>query len=319
MSNFSFRSWAPAIENPHYTTRSTYWSVFNHETNTSTSFQFKHDALTYKKTLPHATVHFHWFDDAFARINVSVEPLATYNELCRRRAQELRDTYGYLRLWFSGGTDSQAALNSFVDNDIHLDEIILARFPDGINTNDPDKTTDRENAIAALPALERIKHKLTRTKISLLQATTSDINEWFNGATEPEKISGFDSVDGNHCFTVDLGWALATKLRDPGQLDFCDIFGGSKVKLWKNKNKWYFYFVDAALHDSVFSSRTEDFFISRTVPELYLKTAYMLQKFHINLNSTDEFVNKLPSILSESKIYNAAMDRVPVHDIASYK
>ena len=204
MSNFSFRSWAPAIENPHYTTRSTYWSVFNHETNTSTSFQFKHDALTYKKTLPHATVHFHWFDDAFARINVSVEPLATYNELCRRRAQELRDTYGYLRLWFSGGTDSQAALNSFVDNDIHLDEIILARFPDGINTNDPDKTTDRENAIAALPALERIKHKLTRTKISLLQATTSDINEWFNGATEPEKISGFDSVDGNHCFTVDL-------------------------------------------------------------------------------------------------------------------
>ena len=45
----------------------------------------------------------------------------------------------------------------------------------------------------------------------------------------------------------------------------------------------------------------------------------MLQKFHVNSNSTDEFVNKLPTILAKSKIYNAAMGRVSVHDIASYK
>jgi hypothetical protein len=85
MSNFSFRSWAPGIENPHYPTRSVYWTVLNHETTDSTVFQFKHDALTYKKTLPHATVYFHWFDDAFAKLNVAVEPLQTHNELCRLR------------------------------------------------------------------------------------------------------------------------------------------------------------------------------------------------------------------------------------------
>jgi len=319
MSNYSFRSWAPGIENPHYATRSIYWSVFNHETNTSTDFQFKHDALTYKKTLPHATVYFHWFDDAFARINVSVEPPETYGELCRRRAQELRDTYSHLRFWFSGGADSQSALNSFIDNNIHLDEIVLARYPDGINTTNPNHTTDRENAIAALPALERIKHKLTRTKITLIQANTNDLDEWFNGATDPEKISGFDSVDGNHNFTLDLGWALGTKLRDPVKLDFCDIFGGSKVKLWKNSNKWYFYFVDATLHDSFFSSRTEDFFISRTFPELYLKTVYILQKFHINSNSTDEFINTLHKRTLLSKIYNVALGRELVPDVVSFK
>ena len=319
MSNFSFRSWAPNIANPHYPTRSVYWTVFNHQTNVSTEFLFKHDASTYKKTLPHATLHFHWFEDAFARLNVSVEPLPNHAELCRQRAQELRNTYGYLRLWFSGGADSQTALDSFVNNNIHLDEIIVTTFPDNINNTTPTSTSDREIAIAAIPALQQIKQKLALTKITILLPTASDVGEWFNGATDPDKISGFDTVDGNLAFHMELGWALGTKLRDPGSLDFCDILGGSKVKLWKNKNKWYFYFIDSAIHDAMFSSRTEDFFISRNIPELYLKTVYMLRQFHTNSNSTDLFVKDLPNTTALGKIYNAAMGRSSVHDIAAYK
>jgi len=319
MSNFSFRSWAPGIENPHYPTRSVYWTVFNHETTASTVFQFKHDALTYKKTLPHATVYFHWFDDAFARLNVAVEPLQTHNELCRLRAQELRDTYGYLRLWFSGGADSQTALDSFVNNNIQLDEIIVSRYPDNVNNTDPTATSDRETAIAAMPALQQIKHKLTRTKITILLPTAKDVGEWFSGQTDPDRISGFDSLDGNLSFAMAEGWALGVTLRTPSTKDFCDILGGSKVRLWKNQNRWYFYFPDTALHDAVFSSRTEDFFISRTHPDLYLKTVYMLKRYHENSNSTELLVNTMPKITPMSKIYNTAMGRSSVHDIASYK
>ncbi|WP_353482066.1 hypothetical protein [Haliscomenobacter sp.] len=285
----------------------------------STEFLFKHDALIFKKTLPHATLYFHWFEDAFARLNASVEPPQTHAELCRQRAQELRNTYSYLRLWFSGGADSQTALDSFVNNNIHLDEIILTTFPDNINSATPASTSDREIAIAAIPALQQIKQKLALTKITILLPTASDVGEWFNGATDPDKISGFDTVDGNLAFSMDLGWALGTKLKDPGPVDFCDIIGGSKVKLWKNKNKWYFYFIDTSIHDAMFSSRTEDFFVSRNIPELYLKTVYMLRQFHINLNSTDLFVKDLPNTTALGKIYNAAMGRSSVHDIAAYK
>lgn len=318
MSNFSFRPWT-YIDNPHYVARSIYWTVRNHESNVSTAFPLKHDALTYKKTLPHATVYFHWFDDALARLDVSVEPLQTHDELCRQRAQELRDTYGYLRLWFSGGADSQTALDSFVNNNIHLDEIVLTQYPDNVNNVNPAETSDRENAIAALPALQKIKHKLTRTKVTLLQPGVNDINEWFNGATEPDKISGFDSLDGNVSFNMELGWALGTKLKNQDPTDFCDILGGSKVRLWKNKNNWYFYFIDSAVHDAMFSSRTEDFFVSRTIPELYLKTVYMLRQFHINSNSSDQDVNTLHNTTRLGKIYNAAMGRTSVHDVAAFK
>ena len=319
MNNFSFRSWAPYIDNPHYPTRSVYWTVINHETNASTVFQFKHDALVFKKTLPHSTVYFNWFEDAFARLNVAVQPIHTHDELCRQRAQELRDTYGYLRFWFSGGTDSQTALDSFVNNNIHLDEIILSRYPDNINNVDPTSTSDRETAVAAMPALQRIKDKLTRTKITILLPTANDVGQWFNGETDPDRISGFDSVDGNVTFSIDLGWSLGVTLKKPTSLDFCDIIGGSKVKLWKNQDRWYFYFPDTALHDAAFSSRTEDFFISRSHPELYLKTVYMLKQYHENSNSTESFVNTMPNITAMAKIYNTAMGRSPVHDIASYK
>jgi hypothetical protein len=295
------------------------WTVFDHETNTSTAFPFKHDALVYRKTLPHATLYFNWFEDAFARLNCSVEPTQTHDELCRRRAQELRDTYGYLRLWFSGGADSQTALDSFVNNNIHLDEIILSRYPDNVNNSDPASTSDRENAIAAMPALHRIKHKLLRTKITILMPTANDVGEWFGGETDPDRIPGFDSLDGNLAFAMGEGWALGVTLRDPGPQDFCDILGGSKVRLWKNQNQWYFYFPDSALHDAAFSSRTEDFFISRTYPELYLKTVYMLKQYHERANSNELLVNTLPKITAMAKIYNAAMGRSLVHDIASYK
>lgn len=47
-------------------------------------------------------------------------------EVYRMRAQQLRDKYDYLILWFSGGADSTTILESFVLNNIHLDEVMIA-------------------------------------------------------------------------------------------------------------------------------------------------------------------------------------------------
>jgi diphthamide synthase (EF-2-diphthine--ammonia ligase) len=42
-------------------------------------------------------------------------------------------------LSFSGGADSLTALHSFVDNNIHLDEIVVVDYFDGSNYDDPMK------------------------------------------------------------------------------------------------------------------------------------------------------------------------------------
>ena len=46
------------------------------------------------------------------------------DELYRQRAHQLRDKYDYVVLWFSGGADSNNVLNSFIDNDIKIDEVV---------------------------------------------------------------------------------------------------------------------------------------------------------------------------------------------------
>lgn len=61
----------------------------------------------------------------FSRYNWSAEPDTSLNELYRQRAQQLRDNYDYLVLFYSGGIDSNTVLNSFVKNNIPIDEIYL--------------------------------------------------------------------------------------------------------------------------------------------------------------------------------------------------
>jgi len=318
MTNFSLRQWDKNI-NSHYPSRPTYWSVLNHETNSSVIFHYKNDALIYQGLLPHATVYFHWYDQEMSRLNVSFEPIESHDELCRQRAQELRDTYKYLRLWFSGGSDSQTALNSFVNNNIFLDEIVIAEYPDGDNNVDKTASSNREIVLAAIPALKKISHLIPNTKITTIRGTNKDVDEWFTGSDDPATIPGFDSVDGNVYFALDQTWAFCKINQRTDHDDFCDISGGSKVKLFKNKDLWYFYWVDASLHDMHNSPHYEDFFISRNTPNLYLKTVYLLKRFFERQGYTDQQINDFYSNIPMQRLYNLGMGRATVPDISTFK
>jgi hypothetical protein len=43
------------------------------------------------------------------------EPSTSLDELYRQRAQEIRDKYDYVVLWYSGGPDSWNILNTFIN------------------------------------------------------------------------------------------------------------------------------------------------------------------------------------------------------------
>lgn len=64
----------------------------------------------------------HFNDEIFSSYDWTVNPNESLPELYRQRAQQLRDKYDYLVLWYSGGADSDNILNTFVDNNIRLDE-----------------------------------------------------------------------------------------------------------------------------------------------------------------------------------------------------
>lgn len=70
-------------------------------------------------------VEWDYHHDIFGRHDWSVEPTRSLAELYRDRAQQIRDAYDRVVLFFSGGVDSWTILKTFVANDIKLDEIYI--------------------------------------------------------------------------------------------------------------------------------------------------------------------------------------------------
>lgn len=70
-------------------------------------------------------VEWDYHDLIFGAHDWSLEPQASLTDLYRARAQQLRDSYDHLVLFYSGGVDSWNILKTFVDNNIRLDEIYM--------------------------------------------------------------------------------------------------------------------------------------------------------------------------------------------------
>lgn len=51
------------------------------------------------------------------------EPTESLDSIYRRRAQQIRDNYDYIVVWYSGGPDSWCVLDTFIKNNIKVDEI----------------------------------------------------------------------------------------------------------------------------------------------------------------------------------------------------
>jgi hypothetical protein len=67
----------------------------------------------------------HWnFNDEVYANQPWTDPKETLEELYQQRAQQLRDQYDYLILFYSGGADSDNILQTFIRNDIKLDEVV---------------------------------------------------------------------------------------------------------------------------------------------------------------------------------------------------
>ena len=70
-------------------------------------------------------VDWDYHNSIFEKCKWDVEPTLSLDELYKARAQQLRDSYDHLVLFFSGGVDSWNILYAFINNNIRLDEIYM--------------------------------------------------------------------------------------------------------------------------------------------------------------------------------------------------
>jgi hypothetical protein len=249
-----------------------------------------------------------WFfnEDVFFKYPWHVEPLENINELYRRRAQQIRDEYDYVRLELSGGADSSTVAFAFLLNGIHLDEVVY-RYPKGGDsgcTDDP-KNTRAENYLseskfAAKPILRWIANNYPATKITV-HDYLSDILE--QQTDESWIFKGHHYLQPSHTFKHNVTTSIEHKrLIDKGK-HVAMVMGVDKPKLCIKDNKWFLYFVDSLAQrnnvtaDDVESGvTTELFYWAPEGCDIMAKQAHLIKRwFEMPQNSAFKYLARWPN------------------------
>lgn len=153
-----------------------------------------------------------WFyDQQWKNANWSIEPEISLSFLYKQRAQQIRDEYDYIAVMYSGGADSTNVVYSFLNNNIHIDEVIAGAPISGIknlklhtNTTHPSNMIS-ETEYAQLPGLKEIHQKDSRIKITIhdyfedmvnlkSQEWLYGLSHWLNPSVVRHRLEKFDHL-----------------------------------------------------------------------------------------------------------------------------
>ena len=185
-----------------YELNSGYWKVADR------CFFNKLDCLLFATKIKNDRVTYHFFDEIYTNINWKEDPVQSLSSMYADRARKIREKYKYVSILFSGGADSTNVLKSFIDNNIHIDEIIS--FSPIQASNKLLGTFDRTNRSAnnqvfeyyetVVPMFEFLKKYHPNIKLTVIDYTneiislidTSNIHKLFlSGCTLHTNITGF--------------------------------------------------------------------------------------------------------------------------------
>ena len=227
-------------------------------------------------------ITFHAFEDvSFNNYPWSIEPVTPLKQLQKERALQLRDTYDYIKLWFSGGADSTTMLNTFLDNNIHVDEIGVYRSStDGDFDNN---LGEYEINTHTLPYLKSIQHLIPKTKIKIIK----------------HGKEYFDSVLGDKWFYTKSSLSLRhTYFPKINGKNFCNLLGCLDPIVITNNGNWYSEIWDTSSIAELTNIRNvEMFYTTSSMPELHAKQCHMVKNYLINSNKLDNDTNFIKRVI----------------------
>ena len=211
-------------------------------------FRLKSDALIYASTTKSA-VTWYFGEDVFSAINWSTPIQSSLRELYKLRAQQLRDKYDFVSLFYSGGVDSTNVLHSFIDNDIFLDEIVIYR-PKVIENrlNSEDKTPYNlfsETKYAAIPHLKKCTLD-SRTTVRIIHIDEA-IFKFFDDPILPMQFTNFSDYSSHGIGKVAMAMTdpVWNKLYAAGKR-VGHIQGADKPIIQIDGDSYFFQFWDSA-------------------------------------------------------------------------
>jgi hypothetical protein len=255
-------------------------------------------------------IKFIYNEDVMDHQDWTTEPVDDIYDLYAERARQLRGKYDYLVLLYSGGIDSHTVLESFLNNDIHLDEICT--FTNTKIENRSGKF-NQEVFNAAIPFVETLDLNKLKTKFRLFDISDLVINQYYD-EFHFENHHLYNQGPGNSWSSAVRSHVLKSKIKDHLTLTeqgktVCYIWGFDKPVLFFEDNKYSIRFVDNCIDLNMrqFINRKtlvakfanfydEPFYTCREMPKISIKQGHLLFKLIKTININDERLRSLDQL-----------------------
>ena len=286
--------------------------IFGFYTVDDLKFYSKFDAIEVA-TRFEKNVGWNFNDNIFTKIDWTIEPTESLSELYRQRAQQLRDSYDYLILWYSAGSDSDNILNTFVNNNIQLDEVAsLVNYEATGNKND---WLNGEIYNLAIPKINTIRE----TTQPWIKHTIIDICQHIMNFFNSQKNSA-DWIYNNNLYLGPNSIAKSTVVSSqPKWLDLINsgkrvafIWGLEKPKIVNINGSYDLIFKDL-IENAVTASRQIDpmpgqfdelFYWSPESGKLLAKQAHTIKRFLKTVNCTSPYLSQLTDPRASCTVIN---------------
>lgn len=227
-------------------------------------FARKLDALAHaSKTNTYLRFYFH--DHIWESFDRSILGKNSLQFLYKLRAEQLRDQYDYLILYYSGGADSHNILHTFLTNNIRLDEIRVkwpkqlkdgyGYVPNIIDTTANNHVSEWNYAIK--PVLEKLHLSNPEIKINFIEYTENIDRQKIEVARIEKEVYRMNMLKAAlSSFVQRLNKNIYTQF--PFKKNEAHIFGTDKPILNVNGNSIEMVFVDHLIENTVFPADIEN-------------------------------------------------------------
>lgn len=195
-----------------------------------------------KRTGIHLEWHFN--KEQYSVYDWTKEPTESLDELYRQRAQQIRDNYDYIVVWYSGGADSWCVLNSFIKNDIKVDEI--AHFCSYEADNNKHSVLNEEIFYTAIPKTQEILEKYPDTKQRVVDISQMISDLYLRPDVKYDFIYNIKGIASANSLARSYIREYVTdykKLIDSGKR-VCFIWGSEKPRVKQVNGKYQVWFID---------------------------------------------------------------------------
>lgn len=259
--------------------------------------------------------HLHWdFNEAvFSSYDWTVEPTDDILDLYKKRAQQLRAKYDYIVLWWSGGADSTTVLQSFLLNDIKIDEIVT--YSNYEASGDRTDFLNAEVFEVVIPTVEQLKSQYPWLKHRVVDISKHTLDVFLDKDLRFDWLYTMNMFfTPNHIARDGIVFKIKEwrDLVDQGQ-KFCVLWGHDKPRICHENGRFFFRFIDIIDNGPNVKSfagllpyTDELFYWTPDMPEILIKQSHLIKNYMNRNLLTSPYISDHKSDLAY-KMHNDKM------------